>query len=110
MNNKNNIILGSMFIVILGLIFYIIISKPNTTVNKFDETELRLQIQKSDSNVKYWENQAKYFETLAGILKEKSDSLESLKPKINEKYNNKVNFNNTANISQLDSVIRSNWN
>lgn len=109
MKNKITITFAILLIIILGLIYYIIFSKSNISTNQFDETSIRIEIAKKDSSIKYWENNANYWHLIADTLKIKSDSLESLKPKINQKYNDKIKFNSTATIPQLDSIIRAEW-
>ena len=109
MKNKINIVLGGLLLVIFSLVLYIILSGPSVVVEPFDEGPLREKIRLQDSTAVYWKQEAEAWETIAGILEAKSDSLEKLKPKINEDHDNQINFNSTATDLQLDSVIRANW-
>jgi len=109
MKNKIYIVIASMLLIIFGLITYIIFSKENSKINKFDETKLREQIKQADSNALYWSNQALYWQNVSDTLKHKSDSLEAIKIKNKIKTDDKIKFNNSANILQLDSIIKSNW-
>lgn len=109
MKKTSNIILGVLLLIILGLITYIILTSDNPVVVPFDDTALREELRIKDSTATYWENQSFQLNALADSLQEKSDSLEALKPTIHEKYNDQINFNNSATIVQLDSVIRANW-
>jgi len=83
--------------------------KPIKTVDKFDDTSLRKQIQKQDSISNYWQNKSLYWESIAYSYELQIDSLEALKPTIEKEYDEKIKFNNSATIIQLDSIIRSTW-
>lgn len=107
--NQVNKIIAILLIIIFGLITYIIINGNTTEVIPFDETALREQLRLKDSTALYWQNQALYNDSIAVAFENKSDSLELLKSTTNEKYNKEINFNSSASIIQLDSIIRSSW-
>lgn len=107
--SKTNIILGSLLIIIFGLVAYIIFSKPNKVIEPFNETKLRLQIARQDSLTIHWQKESEAWQLAANIAENKVDSLEQLKQDINEDHDQDIQFNATATIMQLDSVIRSNW-
>lgn len=104
---------GWIIIGLLGVIFTLVViliaRKPNGIVEPFDDTELREEIRVKDSIAEYWQAVSEYWEAVAVVSEAKSDSLQSLKPTIKYKYEKIYEFNATANNSQLDSVIRSNW-
>ena len=109
MKNKINIVFVILLLIIFGLIVYIILSKPVVPVEKFDDTVLREQIRKQDSITIHWQKESIHWQNLATSYELKVDSLEALKPIIHEKYNKQIKFNNSANMLQLDSIIRSTW-
>ena len=107
--NQTNKILAILLIIIFGLITYIIINSSTEEVIPFNETQLREELRLKDSTAFYWQNKAIYYDSLANTFEHKSDSLELLKTTTNEKYYKQKHFIDTANILQLDSIIRSNW-
>ena len=109
MKNKTNIIIGTALLVIFALIAYIIINEPIRVVEAFDEGPHREQIRLRDSVADHWEKESQAWTHVAHLLENKVDSLEKLKSQIYEDHNDQINFNSTATIQQLDSVIRSNW-
>lgn len=109
MKSTNNI----AYIILIGIIlimgYFMIFKTPAPIVEPFDDSALREEIRVQDSIGSYWHQQSDLWQHEAEVLGHKSDSLEKLKPSIKEYYNEKYNFNRNANITQLDSVIRANW-
>jgi hypothetical protein len=107
--SKSNIIYGILLLVILVLLYIVIFRKPEVVVEPFDETPLREEIAKKDSIAQFWENEAHKWETVAHSYEAKSDSLETLKPQIQEHYGNTYKIIPDGTNVVLDSIIRANW-
>ncbi len=82
------------------LLFYLLLKKEPRT--PFDEKSLRdslVTLTKANESLVLF-NQA---------LKDQNDSLEKIKTRINIVYKDKLIFIQTANLDELDSIIRSLW-
>jgi len=106
---KPNKTLIALLAIIFVLVVYIIFKSGPSDDESFDPTALREEIRIKDSTATYWEQEATAWETMAGVLGNKSDSLGKLKPTIKHYYHEKYTFNANANTFQLDSVIRASW-
>jgi hypothetical protein len=106
---STNIYFAILIGIILVMGYFMIFSSPDTVVESFDEGPLREEIRLADSTSLHWKHAADSLVGVADIEKHKSDSLEALKPTIINYYNEKYTFNATADILQLDSVVRANW-
>tara|TARA_R110000868_G_C10836883_1_gene759756 strand:+ start:224 stop:559 length:336 start_codon:yes stop_codon:yes gene_type:complete len=108
--SKSNILTIILFSIILILSYIIIFRKSEPIgVLPFDDTELLNKITISDSIITYWKYKSIGFENKALYFKTKADSLQLLKPQINNYYDQIYKFNSTASGNELDSVIRANW-
>ena len=107
---KNSIIVfGGMLLIIFALVAYMIFSEPVKVIEPFDETPFREEIARQDSIADLWKEEFIKQQTIAKEALNKVDSLEKLKPSINEDHDNQINLNASASDQQLDSVIRANW-
>ncbi len=103
MFTKTNIIIGALLIGVLILGYIVIYRKSDTVVELFDDTELRDSIKIAQQNAVYWEDYAHGVERERDLIKEQKQKVRYVyKPQY-------IYINNTANIDQLDSVIRTNW-
>lgn len=107
----NHIITGSLLTIVLILSFILIFRKPEEklVVEPFDDTKLREQIELEKQNALFWEQKALLWQNIATKAIQKSDSLENLKPNIKNHYEKTYNHIDTADVHELDSIIRSNW-
>jgi hypothetical protein len=108
MTRANWIIIGLLG-VIFTLVVILIVRKPATIVEPFDDSALREEIRLKDSVALYWELEAGLWHDFADSTLVLADSLENSKPTIKKFYHEKYKFNSTATTVQLDSVIRTNW-
>lgn len=110
MNQRStNIAFAILIGIILVMGYFLIFKQPVPEIPRFDDTALRKEIARNDSLAQHWIEESLRLRILADSLMVKNDSLEKVKPKIKNYYNEIYNFNATANRMQLDSVIRANW-
>lgn len=93
----------------MGLLYLLFFNKEEVTVEPFDDSALRLEIQVKDSLADHWQDIARTQQIIALKALSERDSIEVSKTNTKIYYREIYKFNSTATNSQLDSVIRANW-
>lgn len=101
MFTKTNIIIGVLLLGVLVLLYIVIYRKPEPVVELFDATPYEDSIKTSTQNAAYWEDYAHQ-------LEEEKDALSAQKQTIRYVYETQYIYARTANLDQLDSIVRAN--
>jgi len=107
--NRTNIVLVTLILIILVQSIVLVFRTGRSNPQTNDVQALKEQVKVKESQVKFWEEQANDYKTLADKAIAKSDSLEKLKPIVKHFYHETYKFIPSASNKQLDSLIRSNW-
>ena len=102
MLSKTNIIIGVLLIGVLILGYIVLYRKPDTVIELFDDTPYRDSIKIAYQNAAYWEDYAHGVEEDRNRIREQ-------KQKVKYVYQTQYIYIRTADVDQLDSIIRSNW-
>ena len=102
MLSKTNIIIGVLLIGVLILGYIVIYRKPDTVIELFDDTPYRDSIKTALRKVAYWED-------YAHDVEKDRDRIKEQKQKVKYVYKPQYIYIRTADINQLDSIIRTNW-
>ena len=102
MFSKTNIIIGVLLLVVLVLFYIVIYRKPEPVIELFDDTVYRDSIKTALQNVAYWEDYAQDIE-------HDRDRIREQKQQVRYVYKTQYIYINTADVDQLDSIIRTNW-
>lgn len=106
---KVKILLGILFFIVLIQGYIIIFKNKPIEVEIFDDSILRKEIELADSLALSWQNKALTWKRIAIDAEKYSDSLENLKPLIQNHYDTVYKFIPNGTSIQLDSIIRANW-
>lgn len=107
--SRTDIVLVTLILIILVQSIVLVFRTGRSNPQTNDVQALKDQVKVKESQVKFWEEQANDYKTLADKAIAKSDSLEKLKPIVKHFYHETYKFIPSAGNKQLDSLIRSNW-
>lgn len=98
-----------LILIILIQGYVLIFRNTPLEIETFDDSTLRKEIQLADSAAIYWQHMSFGWEQIATDAEKYSDSLENLKPIIQHHYHEIYKSIPDGTITQLDSIIRTNW-
>jgi hypothetical protein len=96
---KSNIIFGILLFIILVLLYIVIFRKPDPVIEPFDDSEQVQEIERLEAEVDS-------LNVLVGQNNSERDTIVEYKDRVKTIYREKYIYINTANASQLDSIIR----
>jgi len=104
---KNNIIVV-IVIVLLGIIIFMIATRPINEVTSFDDSKLRNSIKFKDSLITIYKKKISDLTLNLVVISKQRDSLVNVKKKIIKNHVKQKRFINSSDIFVTDSIIRAN--
>ena len=104
------IIIGVLLAAVTILTVALINERQTTPeIELFDPTPYLDTIRQSYKEAEHWRQKTEYWNDEAMRYKAERDGLAVKNQRIIEYYENQYRYNQTADVDQLDSVIRANW-